>query len=48
VTAFGIGDGATFTAVELFTQQTYHWRGAVQTVRLDPEINPAAIFHITR
>jgi starch synthase (maltosyl-transferring) len=48
VTAFGIGDGATFTAVELFTQQTYHWRGAAQTVRLDPEINPAAIFHITR
>jgi starch synthase (maltosyl-transferring) len=43
-----IAEVETFTAVELFTRQEHRWRGARQRLRLDPEVNPAAIFRIER
>jgi starch synthase (maltosyl-transferring) len=38
----------TFTALELFTETEHRWRGARQRLRLDPAVNPAAIFRIAR
>ena len=43
-----IAEVETFTAVELFTGTEHRWRGARQRLRLDPEVNPAAIFRVTR
>jgi starch synthase (maltosyl-transferring) len=44
----GLDRVATFDACELFTGVRQRWQGAAQTVRLDPHLNPAAIFHLTR
>jgi starch synthase (maltosyl-transferring) len=43
-----IAEVETFTAVELLTGEERRWRGAGQRLRLDPEVNPAAIFRIER
>ncbi len=43
-----IAEVETFTAAELFTGTEHRWQGARQHLRLDPEINPAAIFRILR
>ena len=43
-----IAEVETFTAVELFTGTEHRWQGARQRLRLDPEVNPAAIFRIKR
>jgi starch synthase (maltosyl-transferring) len=44
----GIAEVETFAAVELFTGEERRWRGALQHLRLDPEVNPATIFRIER
>jgi starch synthase (maltosyl-transferring) len=46
--AMHIAEVETFTAVELFTGEEQRWRGARQRLRLDPEVNPAAIFRVER
>jgi starch synthase (maltosyl-transferring) len=43
-----VAEVETFTAVELFTGREHRWRGSRQRLRLDPEINPAAIFRVER
>jgi starch synthase (maltosyl-transferring) len=43
-----IAEVETFTALELFTGTEHRWQGARQRLRLDPAINPAAIFRIAR
>jgi len=45
--AMGVPPGETYEVEELLTGQRHLWRGARQKVRLDPAINPAAIFRIT-
>jgi starch synthase (maltosyl-transferring) len=42
-----IAEVETFTAVELFTGEQHHWRGARQRIALDPAVNPASIFRVT-
>ena len=44
----GIAEVETFTALELLTGSTHRWRGARQRLVLDPAVNPATIFRITR
>jgi starch synthase (maltosyl-transferring) len=44
----GIAGAEPFIAVELFSGVEYRWRGARQHLRLDPEVNPAAIFRVER
>jgi starch synthase (maltosyl-transferring) len=44
----GIAADEAFAAVELFTGMEFRWRGARQTLHLDPQINPTAIFRVTR
>jgi starch synthase (maltosyl-transferring) len=44
----GIAGAEPFTAVELFSGVEYRWRGARQHLRLDPEVNPAAVFRVSR
>jgi starch synthase (maltosyl-transferring) len=46
IDAFGIGDGDQYRADELLSGESFLWTGAVQHVRLDPEVNPAAIYQI--
>jgi starch synthase (maltosyl-transferring) len=46
--ALRIGNEDTFTATELLSGKAHRWRGAQQRIRLDPEVNPAAIFRIER
>ena len=48
LSAMGIAEGETFTAVELFTGMEHRWQGARQRLRLDPHVNPATIFRIER
>lgn len=43
----GVPAGETFEVEELLTGQRHLWRGAVQRVRLDPAINPAAVYRVT-
>ncbi|HEX7968592.1 MAG TPA: alpha-1,4-glucan--maltose-1-phosphate maltosyltransferase, partial [Stellaceae bacterium] len=43
-----VAEVETFAAVELFTGTEHRWQGARQRLRLDPEVNPAAIFRIKR
>ncbi|MBI3452042.1 MAG: alpha-1,4-glucan--maltose-1-phosphate maltosyltransferase, partial [Rhodospirillales bacterium] len=43
----GLGDSDAFEAEDLLSGAKHLWRGAPQTVRLDPKVNPAAIFRIT-
>src|SRR5918995_455643 len=46
IDAFGIGDGDQYRADELLSGESFLWTGAVQHVRLNPEVNPAAIYQI--
>jgi starch synthase (maltosyl-transferring) len=39
--------GETYEVEELLTGKRHLWRGARQTIRLDPAVNPAAIFRVT-
>jgi starch synthase (maltosyl-transferring) len=42
----GIAPDATFAARELLSGEHFMWRGADQTLHLDPAVNPAAILHV--
>lgn len=42
----GIHHEQQYIAVDLLNDETRSWTGAWQHIRLDPQINPAAIFHI--
>lgn len=44
----GIGPGEKYIAHELFTDTRHLWQGAEQYIRLDPHVEPAAIFHLQR
>ncbi len=44
----GIPEAETFTVLELLTGSAHRWRGARQQLVLDPGVNPATIFRITR
>jgi starch synthase (maltosyl-transferring) len=44
--ALRISEGDLFRVTELLSGTEHRWRGARQRVRLDPEVNPAAIFRI--
>jgi starch synthase (maltosyl-transferring) len=46
--ALQIGEGDLFKVTELLSGAEHRWRGARQRVRLEPEVNPAAIFCIER
>lgn len=43
----GVPPGETFEVEELMTGARHLWRGEDHRVRLDPEVNPAAIFRAT-
>lgn len=43
----GVPEGETFEVEELLTGARHLWRGSRHTVRLDPAVNPAAIYRIT-
>jgi starch synthase (maltosyl-transferring) len=45
---FGVGAEERFGAHELLTDTRHLWKGAAQTVRLDPQRDPAVIFRIER
>src|SRR5690606_6790705 len=42
----GIHHEQQYIAVDLLNDETRSWTGAWQHIRLDPHVNPAAIFHI--
>jgi starch synthase (maltosyl-transferring) len=44
----GIGPDETFQAHELLTDTRHLWKGPAQRVRLDPGVEPAAIFRLDR
>jgi starch synthase (maltosyl-transferring) len=44
----GIGPEERFQVDELITGDRHLWKGPVQTIRLDPQEEPAAIFRISR
>ena len=44
----GIGLEGPFQVHELITDQRHLWRGPMQTIRLDPAAEPAAIFRVSR
>jgi starch synthase (maltosyl-transferring) len=46
--AMGIGADERFQAQELITGTRHLWKGAEQTIRLDPNEEPAAIFRVSR
>ncbi|HSV30270.1 MAG TPA: alpha-amylase family glycosyl hydrolase, partial [Candidatus Omnitrophota bacterium] len=45
--AMGVPAGETFEVEELLTGERHLWRGAAHKLRLDPKLNPAAIFRVT-
>jgi starch synthase (maltosyl-transferring) len=45
---YGIEDGEGYEIEELLGQTKHVWRGSPHRWRLDPQINPAAIFRLTR
>ncbi len=45
--AMGVPEGETFEVEELLGGGRHLWRGPVHRLRLDPQVNPAAIFRIT-
>ena len=47
-TTLGIGSDESFQAHELVTDERHLWRGPSQHVRLDPRVEPAAIFRLER
>ena len=42
----GVPEGASFEVEELLSDARHLWTGAVQTVQLDPDRNPAAIYRV--
>jgi starch synthase (maltosyl-transferring) len=44
---FGLPDHATIGIEELLTESSFQWRGKVQHLRLDPRVNPCAIWRMT-
>ena len=44
--ALGIGAEERFQAHELIADERHLWRGPEQTIRLDPRVEPAAVFRI--
>jgi len=46
--AIGIGAEERFQAQELITGTRHLWKGEEQTIRLDPNEEPAAIFRVGR
>ena len=44
----GIGPDERFQVHELITDERDLWKGPVQTIRLDPREEPAAIFGVSR
>jgi starch synthase (maltosyl-transferring) len=42
----GVPEGESFELEELLADARHLWRGSVQTVRLDPGLNPAAIYRV--
>jgi len=46
--ALGIGAEERFQAHELIADERHLWRGPEQTIRLDPRVEPAAVFRIER
>ncbi len=45
--AMGVPKGETYEVEELLTGRRHLWRGSIQTVTLDPLVNPAAIYRVT-
>lgn len=45
--ALGIGPGEPFEVEDLLGCRRHLWRGAVHRLRLDPQVNPAAILKLT-
>ena len=45
---FGIGPEQQYLVHELITDNKFLWKGEEQVIRLDPTVEPAAIFAITR
>ena len=45
---FGLPDDAVIGAEELLTESAFRWQGKIQHVRLDPDINPCAIWRLTQ
>lgn len=43
----GVPDGETFEVEELLTGAHHLWRGEAHRIRLDPQVNPAAIYRVT-
>jgi starch synthase (maltosyl-transferring) len=43
---FGLGDGASLAAEDLFEERRFVWHGKVQHLRLDPNVRPFAIWRI--
>ncbi|MEW5728102.1 MAG: alpha-1,4-glucan--maltose-1-phosphate maltosyltransferase, partial [Pseudomonadota bacterium] len=43
----GVPEGETFEVEELLTGARHLWRGARHKIRLDPQVNPAAIYRVT-
>jgi starch synthase (maltosyl-transferring) len=46
--ALGIAPDETFQAHELLTDARHLWKGPAQRIRLDPGVEPAAIFRLDR
>jgi starch synthase (maltosyl-transferring) len=44
----GIGPDESFQARELITEARHLWKGSVQRIRLDPGVEPAAVFRLER
>jgi starch synthase (maltosyl-transferring) len=42
----GIGDGEAYDVEELLGETSHVWRDSPHRWRLDPQVNPAAVFHI--
>ncbi|MGE5547770.1 MAG: maltotransferase domain-containing protein [Solirubrobacterales bacterium] len=45
--AMGVPPGETFEVDELLSGERHLWRGPRHRIRLDPHVNPAAIFRVT-
>lgn len=46
--SWGIGPDERFQVDELITGERHLWKGAAQAIRLDPRVEPAAIFRVSR
>jgi starch synthase (maltosyl-transferring) len=44
---FGLPDGGALHIEDLFSGGSWQWRGKLQQLRLDPAVNPAAIWRLS-